>query len=156
MIATCSTCFRRERRDEGAVHVEVEGLVRKPSVHPVLAAWRSIRDARRDGRAIVGACPCGQPLLADAGPIAPWTLALPGGDVQIGEAITGPDGPLDELAVDRLVEAAYAEPWRIRPLQGAFEGVLLSALIGPVLLWVFAVGAVVLFLIRFASPVGFR
>lgn len=126
-----------------------EGGARRPSVHPELAAWRVATSAH-----VVGACPaCGQPLVSDGqGERIPWTVRLPDGEAVTVQA----DGTVADRA-DERVRAAYPTGLQLadlRPGLALFQGSLLTLMLGPVVLWVLAVIAVVVFLTHFGTPVS--
>lgn len=158
MLVTCSTCFRRERRDGPSTIVEAEGGRRRPGEHPQLASWHALRSARASGRVAVGACVCGQPLFAEAAahPGVDWSLQTPAGALVVapGRAgATGPMGALDDDGVEALLNDAWRE--RLRPVQLAFQSVLFTAMFVPVALWMVMVFVVVGFLIGFGRKPGF-
>lgn len=108
--ARCPTCFRRERWLANGEHlVEQEGGRRRAPEPAWLATWEALRAWREGGPAVVGTCAaCGQPLVSDspgAPALAGWRLHTPGGELVLGEWITGPDGPLELAAADAFVRA---------------------------------------------------
>lgn len=157
MQVWCPSCHRRESRGPDGITVELAGGSRRPSEHPTLAAWRTLRKARQGGRIVVGACVCGQPMLADPpAPGVPWTLETPDGPVQVGSDLVGPDGPLDEDAAEALLEGHFRERLALRPGVAAFRTGLIVMMLAPVLLWAAAVLGVIGFLIGFGTRPGFQ
>jgi hypothetical protein len=109
----CLGCFRVERWQPGSPpEVISAGGDRRPTVHPSLQAWRTLRRSRRgEVGAIVGRCPqCDQPLVLESGtrPALPrWEIPVPTGLLVVGPTIDAPQGPLTEDEADRWMEGLY-------------------------------------------------
>ena len=146
MRVHCPTCLRVERWEDAVQTVVAEGGRRRPSVHPELAAWRTVLASRRgEIGPIVGRCQgCEQPLVGDAGASIPWRIVLPEGALHIGDALEGPNGPLPEDLASAQVEAAYAE--RTSPGRAAVQGALVASMLAPFLLWLLALWTTLWFL----------
>jgi hypothetical protein len=156
----CSVCHREERWSDGHVEVVLEGGVRQPALDPPRAAFETwAASLRGELGPVAGTCDaCGQPLIAD-GPVpdaAPHRLALPvGGWLEIGPGgVRGPEGPvpLDEALAE--VQRAFPDGFvlsRVRPGLALFQGSLLTFMLAPFVLWLLAIGAVVLFLSNYGT-----
>ena len=129
----CPTCLHEQRWSGDTHEVVNPGGKRRPDIHPQLAAWRVLLQARTGGPAVVAVCPCGLPLVGDHGTSIAWELALPNGIIDVGSTLSGPAGTLTEAEVTTALEAAYRE--RIKPVQAVFQTALLTPMILPFLLW---------------------
>jgi len=157
MNVRCTSCHRKERRDGDALTVELAGGLRRPTEHPTLAAWKTLRKARHDDSIVVGPCVCGQPLLGDGpGDSVPWTLDTPDGPIRVDREITGPNGPLDEDAAEALLERHFGWRLALKPGLALFQGTLMMAMLGPMMLWVVTIIIVVASLIGFSTKPGFK
>ena len=149
----CPSCHRRERWVDGTVEVTATGGARRPTVHPELAAWRTVLAAHRGETApVVGTCAgCAQPLIGDAPPI-PWTLHTPEGDLVVDGSVVGPNGPMSEADAAFWVEEQLRERPEIKPGLWLFQTAKMSSMILPLLaLWSFALICFITFIVNFGK-----
>ncbi len=148
MTVRCATCLRAERWTGADRAVEVAGGRRRPAEHPELAAWRVLRGALegRTGPVVAACAGCGQPMVAGgSGPAAiRWTLALPDGEVVVGDGLALDGAPATPDEVEARLVAAYGE--RVEPARAAFSAVALTAMAVPFALWGVALFVVLWFL----------
>jgi hypothetical protein len=144
------SCHRVEAWDAAGHHVRVPGGQRRPVEHPQLAAWRVVaRSLAGELGPIVGECAgCGLPLTAEPGSDLPgwsWQFDLPEGPVTVLDGRFVP--PTDDLG-GRL-ERLHRRGWNIRPATWLFQGSLMTLMLAPLALWVFAVVYVSFFLVNY-------
>ena len=152
MIIRCLSCHRRERLEEGHRLVESPGGSRRPTMHPELAAWRTLRAGRAgETDPVVDRCTaCQQPMIGP-GKAIPWTIHTPEGDVEVADALTGPKGPMTLDEADFWIEEQLRERLEIKPGLFLFQASVLSTMLVPLALWVFAVICFFTFVIRFGN-----
>lgn len=150
----CRSCHRLERWEGERREVLAEGGSRRPSVHPQLAAWRTLVDAHagRTGPVVATCAACGQPMVAttEGLPSIEWTVHTPDGPVTAKRhGLRGPAGELDWNEANALVERHYPEETALRDWVGP-AAVLRAGWVGlmvvPVVVWVGAAFLVVVFL----------
>ncbi len=134
----------------------MEGGSRKPAVHPALAAWQTIHQAREDGRIVVGRCVCEQPQLADADSGLPWfdwVLDTPDGPVTLTRSgIEGAQGPVDPQEFQARMKKWFGWRFEFRPFLWMFQSTVMLSIVAPALLWLCALIAVIVFLSGLANP----
>ena len=156
MKVVCRSCHREERWN-GAHEVILEGGRRRPTQHPTLMAWNTLRTAHEAGLVAVGTCVCGQPLIGE-GPRIPWTLTVPDGTIEVGATLASSRGPQTPEQVSTWVEGHHRARLLddIEPTQTVMQLVLMTPLLAPFLLWLFTMSLVTTFLYAFAQRPGFR
>jgi hypothetical protein len=146
----CPSCHRRERWTDGLHEVESPGGARRPTVHPELAAWRTVLAARRGQTdPVVGRCAgCEQPMIGPAEAV-PWTIHTPQGALVVDGVISGPKGEMSLGDADFWVEEQLREQLEIRPALWLFQATVLSTMVVPFLLWVTAMVCFMTFILNY-------
>lgn len=85
------------------------------------------------------------------GKAIPWTIHTPEGDVEVADALTGPKGPMTLDEADFWIEEQLRERLEIKPGLFLFQASVLSTMLVPLALWVFAVICFFTFVIRFGN-----
>lgn len=157
-VLSCATCLRKVRITGDSEEVLQEGGVRQPAVHPLHAAWDTLRAAHAEGRLPRGTCICGQPLCDDGAdappPLVPYVLHLPSGiALSIGQTYEGPEGELTaEQVTAHLASIPRVE--RERPHVVAVQLAMITPVVMAIfLLWAMAATSLFSFLKAFASTV---
>jgi hypothetical protein len=159
----CHTCLRTERWSGDTRTVVQEGGKRRPAIHPVLAAWDTLRVHTLDGRHPRGVCVCGQPLLDDGGadadhPVVDWTFPMPAGPPLTMDprgVVHDASQPLTLGQVTDRLEAAYPRSTRERPHVVAFQLMaILPVALAVFTLWLGAATVLVFMLRAMSMPVG--
>ena len=124
--AKCLTCHRSETwtvKNNRIIFREVnlEGGARKLSVHPMLAAWRTLQQYRAEKiwRVIKPCAACGMPMAARQTRQVPmeWPLKIGEDTYFVGPDLnTGPNGPITDEALDALLMEAYRERFDAKKL----------------------------------------
>lgn len=159
MLAVCPTCHRKERWTNGVREVLIEGGARQPASSLEREGFdRVFAASQGEVGPIVGACPCGLPLVGEAGaPVGDYLLALPPGELRVspgGVTLAGEPVDLDALAAKVHVAFPLAVSDGATPTERLFAGSLLTMMLFPVVVWVFAVSVVVVFYSHWASGGG--
>ena len=146
----CPSCHRRERWDNGQREVESPGGARVPAGHPELAAWRTLRAALQGESApVVGRCPaCDQPMIGEATAV-PWTIHTPEGDLVVDGVLTGPKGKMTVDEANFWVEEQLRERIEVKPGLWLFQASVMSTMLVPIGLWVFALVCFLTFIVNF-------
>ncbi len=151
-VILCPSCHRRERWEDNDRSVESPGGARLPTVHPELAAWRTVLAAYRgETEPVVAACSeCHQPMIGPE-PAIPWTIRTPQGDLLVAGDLSGPDGPMSEADADFWVEEQLREKLDAKPGLWLFQASVLSTMLVPMALWIFAIVCFFTFVLRFGK-----
>lgn len=146
--AKCFICHRDERWSVKnntilARRTGSEGGARQPSVHPHLAAWRVLQVIRAEKIwRVIEPCPaCEMPFAARQTRQVPmeWPLQIEDATYFVGpERNTGPDGLIDDDALNTLLEDAYRETFDAKTLvhpETWFKASLFSIFIAIFIAW---------------------
>lgn len=171
---TCHVCHREERWTAGAagpsVDVILEGGGRRPAIDPQWQRGRTaLQSVQGEIGPVVGMCEaCGQLLVAEGAmegvPSMLVRIDTPQGALLIDrDSVEGPTGPLTPIQAEAFLAGQYKPPMLEGMGQQVMAAALLTGLIGPFLVWVFAVIAVTTFLLAVyqgmpgpvASPLGY-
>lgn len=134
----------------------VEGGSRRPSVHPQLAAWRTLVDAHagRTGPVVAACAACGQPMVAttEGLPSIEWTVQTPDGPVTVKRhGLRGPRGELDWNEANELIEEHYPDEIALGDYIGpaaVLRAGWVALMAFPAVVWVGAALMVAVFLLN--------
>lgn len=152
----CRSCHREERWEGERREVVAEGGSRRPSVHPELAAWRTLVDAHagRTGPVVAACAACAQPMVAatEGLPSIEWAIRTPAGPVTVKRhGLRGPRGELDWSEANELIEGFYPDELQLGEWVGP-AAVLRAGWVGlmvfPAFVWVGAALLVTVFLLN--------